>query len=147
MDAKTIDRPKHGRRSWIGEAAIGVVVALLASWAIDLQTLNLFQQANRGESPVATALWLIVIGGISTSLLRASFAASVSAAGIMLVGLILGTLITGVDPVIEAPDSDFTFALARGAYDPAVPVLTGTWMALTVVRWLERRRSGERTGS
>lgn len=146
MDAKTIDRPKHGLRSWMSEAAIGVAVVLLAWWTIDLQTLELLQRANRGESLGTTPLWLIVIGGISTSLLRGSFAASISAGGVMLVGLVLATLMTGVDPVIEVSHNDFTLRLVRDAYAPAVPVLTGAWIALAVVRWLELRRSEERTG-
>ena len=146
MDAKATDRPSQSLRSWMGESAIGVAVALLAWWTLDLQTLEVFQRANRGESPVGTALWLIVIGGISTSLLQRSFAAFISATGVMLLGMVLGALVSGVNPVIETADSDFTFALARGAYNPAVPVITGAWIALTAMRWLERRRGEERTG-
>ena len=58
------------------------------------------------------SLWLVVIGGISTSLIRSSFAAVISPTVVLVLGMVPGALITSADPVVGAR---LVIRLVRGA--------------------------------
>jgi hypothetical protein len=117
------------------QVVMGAVATLVAWPVIDvLVRWTAESQLNPGRTALLS-LTLVLAGVVLVAVLAWTFVGLLTAGALSFVLILFGLLLE------EAPNlpANFEFLLLRGAHEPAIHILTGSWIALGVTGWLRSR--------
>jgi hypothetical protein len=128
-------RPSETRVGRLSQVFIGVVVSLVAWPLIDVLLRRIEESQLIPGRTAPLSLLLVVVGIGLVAVVAWTFVGLVTAGAVSLALILFGQFVE------EAPSmpGNLEFLLLRGAHEPGILILTGSWIALGVVGWLRSR--------
>lgn len=116
------------------EILLGIGVSVLTWGALDRLQLEAMNLSNNLRPATAPMLMILFIGFLATILLHWSVASLLAASILFIAGIVVGSRLP---PFI---DSELALNFLRGAANPGVYVLLGSWLAIGGLALRERLR-------